>query len=142
MAGAAQLLGASGQAASGAAALIPALFGSGGRGSSSASGTSTTTGTTTEKLVLDQAAIDKIVKDVLGGEEGLAQIFSQEQAAGIFDSSVAAQAAGNLVTNLVGELAKLTAERQVEQEQKTVQESREKTKQKSGGLLGKITSIF
>lgn len=62
----------------------------------------------TSQLELDQTAIDKIVQDVLGGGNGLANIFGGEQTAGIFNSSVAAQASGDLAANLVGELAKLT----------------------------------
>lgn len=69
-------------------------------------------GITKDKLKLDPAAINKIIRDVLSGSDGLASIFAGEQTAGIFDSSVAAQAAGDLATKLVGELAKLTAERQ------------------------------
>ncbi len=65
-------------------------------------------GTRTSQLELDDAAIKKIIEDVLGSESGLASIFGGEQTAGIFDSSVAAQASGDLAANLVGELAKLT----------------------------------
>jgi hypothetical protein len=65
-------------------------------------------GTKTTQLELDQDATDKIIADVLGGANGLASIFGGEQNAGIFDSSVAAQASGDLAANLVGELAKLT----------------------------------
>ncbi|PHQ81738.1 MAG: hypothetical protein COB66_01315 [Coxiella sp. (in: Bacteria)] len=64
-----------------------------------------------EKLNIDQAGIDKLIGDVLGGADGLASIFGGEQTAGIFSSSVSAQAAGDLATKLVGELAVLTAER-------------------------------
>tara|TARA_R110000782_G_scaffold246175_1_gene332891 strand:+ start:1856 stop:2203 length:348 start_codon:yes stop_codon:yes gene_type:complete len=72
-------------------------------------------GTKTTQLELDQDATDKIIADVLGGANGLKDIFSGEQNAGIFDSSVAAQASGDLTANLIGELAKLTG--------KTVEES-------------------
>ena len=68
----------------------------------------TSSGLQTSQLQLDQEAIDKIISDVLGSEQGLASIFSGEQTAGIFDSSVAAQSAGDLAANLVGEIAKLT----------------------------------
>jgi len=60
------------------------------------------------QLQLEQEAVTKIIQDVLGSEQGLADIFSKENTAGIFDSSAATQAAGDLTTNLVGELAKLT----------------------------------
>jgi len=67
------------------------------------------TGVETKQLQISAAGVDKIIEDVLGSEEGIAEIFSQENVAGIFDSSVAAQASGDLVANLVGEIAKLTA---------------------------------
>ena len=66
-------------------------------------------GRTTEKLNIDQVALQRIIQDVLGGSGGLATIFAGEQQAGIFDSSVAAQASGDLAAKLVGELAKLIA---------------------------------
>ena len=135
---AAALLGGAGQAASGTAALIPAVFGT--TGSGSGSGTSTSSGTTTERLNIEQEGIDKIIQDVLGGAEGLASIFSGEQNAGIFDSSVAAQAAGDLASRLVGEIAQLTAEKETTQEAKTTQKS--KSKEKTGGLLGTVKSFF
>ena len=76
---------------------------------------STVIGQSTDRLKISQQAIDKIIADVLGGADGLASRFQGEQTAGIYSSSVAAQAAGDLTANLVGEIAKLTAER----EQKT-----------------------
>ena len=93
---------------------------SGGSASTSAekereSSTEVFSGTKTTQLQLDQEATDKIIADVLGGANGLADIFGGEQNAGIFDSSVAAQASGDLTANLIGELAKLTG--------KTVEES-------------------
>ncbi len=66
-----------------------------------------------ERLRLDPFAVKKIIQDVLGGAEGLASIFQGEQTAGIFDSSVAAQASGDLAAKLVGELTKLTAEKEL-----------------------------
>jgi hypothetical protein len=68
----------------------------------------TFSGTKTTQLELEQTAVDKIIQDVLGSADGLANIFQGEQTAGIFDSSVAAQASGDLTANLVGELAKIT----------------------------------
>lgn len=65
----------------------------------------------TERLKLSKEATDKIIQDVLGGAQGLASIFQEEQVAGIFKGSSAALAAGDLASKLVGELAKLTAER-------------------------------
>jgi len=66
----------------------------------------------TERLKLNQAAVNQIIQDVLGGAGGLAEIFGGEQTAGVFNSTAAAGAAGNLVSKLVGELAKVTAEKE------------------------------
>ncbi len=69
--------------------------------------------TETRGLDISQEAIEKIISDVLGGAGGLAEIFQGEQTAGIFDSSVAAQAAGDLAAKLAGEIARITAEERV-----------------------------
>lgn len=69
-----------------------------------------TTGTRTTQLKLDQSAIDKTVADLLSGTSGLASIFQAENAAGIFDSTGAAGAAGDLTAKIAGEIAKLTGE--------------------------------
>lgn len=69
----------------------------------------TTSGIRTQQTELDQKAIEKIISDVLGSESGLAGIFGGEQGIGVYNSTAAAQASGDLVTNLVGELAKLTS---------------------------------
>ena len=68
-------------------------------------------GTQTESLEISDEAVDQIIADVLGGTDGLASIFSGEQNAGIFNSSVSAQAAGDLSAKLVGEIAKLRAKK-------------------------------
>lgn len=84
----------------------------------------------TEQLQLDDLAIQKIIGDVLGGTQGLASIFGGEQAVGIFDSSVSAQAAGDLAANLVGELAKITGVTEIREgslEQLTSRTDRKKT---------------
>ncbi len=72
----------------------------------------TTAGTRTSssQLKLEQPAIDRIIEDVLSGPQGLANIFQGEQTAGIFGSSVSAQAAGDLTAKLVGEIARITGE--------------------------------
>lgn len=118
------------------------LFGSVGKQSGSQSGTSTTTGTTTERLNLDEAAIQSIIQEVLGGAGGLASIFSGEQSSGIFNSSVAAQQAGDLASKLVGEIARLTAEKETKVDTETKSTSKSKTKTKDGGLFGAIKGIF
>lgn len=60
------------------------------------------------QLELTQEGIDKIVEDVLGGANGLAAIFAGEQSSGLYNSSVAANEAGDLSAKLVGEIARLT----------------------------------
>lgn len=82
------------------------------KNSTKESGTEEKSGATTgsSQLVLEQDAIDRIIENVLSGPGGLAEIFQGEQTAGVFDSSVAAQASGNLVANIVGEIAKITGE--------------------------------
>jgi hypothetical protein len=98
-----------------------------------------------EQLVLDPAAIQKIIQDVLGGTEGLASILSGEQNAGIFNSSVAQGQATDLIQGLVGELAKITGktvsdQSQVEREvQSGTQANTEK--QESSGLLKDIAGL-
>lgn len=122
----------------GIGSILGDLFGSSGR--QDVSGTTTSRGTQTRQLELDQAAIAKIIEDVLGGPGGLASIFGGEQAAGIFGSSVSAQASGDLVSKLVGELAKLTSREVTTQEAETTTDQR--TESKDGGLLGAIKGIF
>lgn len=125
---------------------LGSLFGSSTSTSGTQSGTSTVTGSRrqTEQLEIDQAAIQKIIEDVLGGPEGLATIFAGEQNAGIFDSSVAAQASGDIAAKLVGELAKLTSKRVVEAEEDTTTKftAQSQSKEKSGGLLSSIGDFF
>lgn len=97
-------------------------------------GTQTTEGTTTERLEIDDAAIKKIIEDILGSADGLASIFQGEQTAGIFDSSVTAQASGDFAANIVGELAKLTATKVTE----TTGAQGSKSKSGSAGIFSLI----
>ena len=62
------------------------------------------------QLKLDPAAIQKIIQDVLGAEDGLASIFAGEQFAGLYNSTSVAQQSTDLVQGLIGELAKITGE--------------------------------
>ena len=118
----------------GISSLTSALFGD----------SETTKGSTTKdafsssssKMILDEEGIDKIIADILGSEQGLASIFGKENTAGIYDSTVSAQASGDLIANLVGELAKLTAET-VQTREDTVTETSE-TKTESEGLFDKL----
>lgn len=85
------------------------LFGA--SGSSEIARLLTKSGTVTEQLDIDEAGVQKILQDILGSEQGLAAIFSGEQASGLFGSTVAAQASGDLLAKLAGEIAKLTAKK-------------------------------
>lgn len=93
-----------------------------------------------DQLNLSPIAIEKITKDVLGGPGGLAEIFQGEQTAGIFSSSVAAQAAGDFAASLVGEIAKLGAERVKtsrvfeEEDEAGVESQTQRSKGKSSGF--------
>jgi hypothetical protein len=82
-------------------------FGIGGK-SEKSSGSASETQRQTSQLELEQSAIDKIISDVLGGADGLANIFNQSNSSGVYDSTTDTNMTTDLVTNLVGELAKLT----------------------------------
>ncbi len=95
-----------------------------------------------DRLEISDEAIDKIVTDILRGPDGLASIFAGEQNAGVFNSSVANQAAGDLTAKISGEIAKLRAERVQTQEQTqtsaTEQEQETKQQTEKEGLLKRI----
>lgn len=88
--------------------------------------TANASGTTTSKLELSQAGYDKIIKDILASDAGLAALSTGENLSGGYGSSVKAQLAQDLVLNIAGEMAKLTAPTV----QTTQQQSRSKTKKK------------
>ena len=67
------------------------------------------TGSTVRQLDLSQAAYDKIIKDILSSDAGLAALATGENLSGGYGSSVKAQLAQDLVLNIAGEMAKLTA---------------------------------
>lgn len=67
-------------------------------------------GTSTSKLNIDQAGLNKIIQDVLGSEQGLAALVQGQNTAGLHSSSTNTLLAQKFVTDLAGELAKLTAE--------------------------------
>lgn len=107
----------------------------GGGASTSTSGTKETetgtralTGSRTEQLKLDEAAVDKIIQDVLSQAGGLKDIFAGEQTAGLFGSSVSAQAAGDLAAKLAGEIAKITGKTEIltaeDEERERIRKSR------------------
>lgn len=98
--------------------------GSAGYGSQSTSGS----GTSKTKLNIDKAGLDAIVQDIMGSEQGLAQLVQGQNTAGLYGSSTNTLLAQEFVTNIAGELAKLTAESE------TNTENTSKTKSKSVGL--------
>ena len=74
----------------------------------SKSGTSTS-GTQTTQIIIGQEAVNKIIKDVLGGDQGLAALAGGENVAGLSGTSVKTMLASDLVSKLVGEIAKVQA---------------------------------
>ena len=114
------------------------------RGTTATTGTTTQTGTITRGLEIDDIAIERIIQELLGQAGGLADIFGGEQVAGIFGSSVTAQAAGDFAAKLAGEIAKLRAkEVTTEDREETKDEFIETTgtssiEAESGGLLGQV----
>ena len=126
--------------------LLSSIFGSSQAGKTTASGTAEirVLGEDRERLEISDEAIDKIIRDVLGGATGLASIFAGEQNAGVFNSSVSAQAAGDLSANIIGEIAKLRAEKVTTTDKAQAQEqrSRSDTSQEDGGLIGAISNLF
>jgi hypothetical protein len=92
--------------------------------------TASLSGENRKSLEISDVAINKIVADILSGPDGLAAIFGGEQNAGIFNSSVSAQAAGDLTANIVGEIAKLRAV-EVETQEQTETKSEVQTEEKS-----------
>ncbi len=104
----------------------------------------TLAGENRDRLDISDEAIDKIVTDILKGPDGLASIFAGEQNAGVFNSSVAAQAAGDLTAKISGEIAKLRAERVQTENRTQVQteeqefEQQTKKKESKDGLLRQI----
>jgi hypothetical protein len=92
------------------------------------------------KLNIDEEGIQKIIDDMLSGNDGLAAIFGGEQTAGIFDSSVAAQAAGDLASKIAGELAKITAEQVISEE--SVGGSQRVEKERSDNIATNFSGSF
>ena len=78
-------------------------------GTGSVNAGSSVKGVQTSQKQLSQAAMDKIIADVLGSEQGLAALAQGENASGSFGSSMKTQLAQDLVTKLVGEIASITA---------------------------------
>lgn len=66
-------------------------------------------GTQTTQTILGQEAVNKIIKDVMGSDMGLASLAGGENVAGLSGTSVKTMLASDLVSKLVGEIGKLQA---------------------------------
>lgn len=112
-------------------------------GSSTSKATGSQSGTNIEQLDISAEGVQKILQDILGGSQGLAAIFSEDNVAGLYNSSVSKQASGDLLSKLAGEIAKLTAKKittqdvTTEQDQKTNQQTTDRSS--SPGLLSNLT---
>lgn len=83
----------------------------------------TGSGTQKTKLNIDKAGLDAIIQDIMGSEQGLTQLLQGQSTAGLYGSSTNTLMAQEFVTNIAGELAKLTAESVTEKEEKSVKKS-------------------
>lgn len=96
--------------------------------------TASGSGTTTTRLDLSPAGYDKIIRDILASDAGLASLATGENLSGGYGSSVKAQLAQDLVLNIAGEMAKLTAPTT----QTTQQQSKSKTKKKTSVICTEL----
>ncbi len=97
---------------------------------SSSTTTGSASGTTTSKLDLSPEGYNKIIKDILSSDAGLAALATGENLSGGYGSSVKAQLAQDLVLNIAGEMGKLTAP--------TVATSESKSKSKTSKKMSVI----
>ena len=134
------------------------LFGSDASGKQSGSTTQSSEQTATntqnlretEKFTVNRAAIDKTIKDILSRNDGLAAILEEEQGAGLFNSTVAQDAVGELIAKIAGEIGKLTGEtvrtgtgtERAEQTAEGRSDTKTKTKSESDGLFDSISGLF
>lgn len=98
-------------------------------------------GTQRQYKDLSPEAMQKLVSDILGSEQGLAATAQGQSAAGLYGSSTNALLTQKLVTDTAGMLANLTAPTVTETSQRTEQKSRKKsiicTSLMHAGLLDK-----
>ena len=105
-------------------------------GSESGKSLVNSSGTQTTRTVIGQEAVNKIIKDVMGSDQGLAALAGGENVAGLSGTSVKTMLASDLVSKLVGEIAKVQATTITE----TDMQQDTSTKKKSGGLKTVICS--
>ena len=91
MSGLGTLLGGAGAALGSLTALLPS--------------TTSKSGSSKTQRVFDQAAIDKLIYDVLAADQGLASLASGENLSGGFNSSAKTLQTQDFLTKLIGELA-------------------------------------
>lgn len=108
--------------------------------------TTGTKGTRTEYLDIDPEGVERLKNQILGGVQGLASVFSGEQTAGLYNTTVAAQASGDLVAQLAGEIAKLTAKKVSEVDETTTEAGDivtdiDKTERQTGTISTDIETI-
>lgn len=105
--------------------------------------TTTTTGTTTssgsitgksktsQQRVLSAEAMNKIMSDILGSEQGLASMATGESLSGSFGGTGRTQITQDFLAKVAGELAVLTAPTVTEQDTTQQQEQQSETQQRS-----------
>ena len=107
-----------GTGASGLTGALTDLFGTGSdqeiQGTQHRVGTQRATGVQhrrgAKRLVISDEAIQQIIQDMLSETDGgLAAIFAGEKSSGLYNSSVAAEEAGDLAAKILGEVGKLRA---------------------------------
>lgn len=119
------------------------LFGSSQSGETSGSENSTTKSTTKESYKLSQEALDKIIEDALSSTGGLKEIFSDENASGLYNTTVAREMAGDLLSKIIGEVAAITSTKTTQTDSKTkTKTSGSSSSGNDGGILGSIGSVF
>jgi len=110
-----------------------------------------------EQLQLEAEAVYKIIQDTLEGTGGLADIFAGERSSGLYNSSAALNASGDLVARIIGEIAKITGKKVTkgktgeegskeldvieEINQTTSTTSTQTQDNKDGGLIGSIGNL-
>lgn len=99
--------------------------------SGSSSGNVTGKTKTTQQRVLSAEAMNKIMSDILGSEQGLASLATGENVSGSFGSTGRTQLTQDFLTKVAGELAVLTAPTVTEADTTQVQQSTQQQTSKS-----------
>ena len=109
-------------------------------GTTTTTGTSSATGSSTTKQFLDLSpeGYNKIIRDILASDAGLAALATGENLSGSYSSSVKAQLAQDLVLNIAGEMAKLVAPTISETTQVQESQSQSKSKKKASVICTEL----